>query len=348
MTRVEIGLGLQGDKRPGDYARLAELAERYAFDVLGVFGDFMFQPPIVPLLEMAAATSRVRLGGACWNPFSVHPYEIAGQVAGLDLVSGGRAYLGLVRGAWLDAVGIRQYRPVHAVQEAVALVTALLAGDDRGLAGEVFPLAAGARLQYPVLRPRVPVLIGAWGPRMAALAGRVADELKIGGTANPAMVDVMRRRAAVGAAEIGRDPAEVGIVVGTVTVVDEDEKLARAKARTEIALYLGEVAELDPTVTLPDGLVTEVRQLVADGDQPGAGELIPDDVLDLFAFAGTPEQVAAQAQRLIDAGVHRVDFGTPHGLTDEDGVRLIGERVLPLLKRGRPGLPVNVPFSSIK
>jgi 5,10-methylenetetrahydromethanopterin reductase len=133
-----------------------------------------------------------------------------------------------------------------------------------------------------------------------------------------------------------------------VTVVDEDETLARAKARTEIALYLGEVAELDPTVTLPDGLVTEVRQLVADGDQPGAGELIPDDVLDLFAFAGTPEQVAAQAQRLIDAGVHRVDFGTPHGLTDEDGVRLIGERVLPLLKRGRPGLPVNVPFSSIK
>ncbi|HEX4251541.1 MAG TPA: hypothetical protein VH008_27010, partial [Pseudonocardia sp.] len=63
MTRtprneVEIGLGLQGDKRPGDYARLAALAESYPFDVLSVFGDFMFQPPIVPLLEMAAATSR--------------------------------------------------------------------------------------------------------------------------------------------------------------------------------------------------------------------------------------------------------------------------------------------------
>jgi 5,10-methylenetetrahydromethanopterin reductase len=334
--QVEIGLGLQADKRPGDYARLAELAEQYPFDVLSVFGDFMFQPPIVPLLEMAAATSRVRLGAACCNPFSVHPYEIAGQVAGLDLASGGRAYLGLAQGAWLDAVRLRRDRPVQALGEAVALITALLAGDDRELAGELFPMAAGTRLRYRPERPRVPVLIGAWGPRMAALAGRVADELKIGGTANPAMVDVIRQRIAVGAAEVGRDSAEVGVVVGAVTVVDEDAQLARAKARTEVALYLGMVAELDPTVTLPEGLVTEVRRLVAAGDQSGAGALIPDEVLDNFAFSGTPEQVAGQAQRLIDAGVHRVEFGTPHGLTDAEGVRLLGARVLPLLKRDRP------------
>jgi len=183
---------------------------------------------------------------------------------------------------------------------------------------------------------------------MAALAGRVADELKIGGTANPAMVDVLRRRIAVGAAEAGRDAGEVGIVVGAVTVVDEDEKLARAKARTEVALYLGEVAHLDPTVTVPVDLLTEVRRRVADGDRPGAGELIPDHVLDLFAFAGTPEQVAGQAQQLIDAGVHRVEFGTPHGLTDDDGVRLLGERVLPLLKRDRPDLPSVAAFSNIE
>ncbi|MDT7620209.1 MAG: 5,10-methylenetetrahydromethanopterin reductase [Pseudonocardiales bacterium] len=332
--RVEIGLGLQGDKRPGDYAALAALAEGHGFDVLSVFGDFMFQPPIVPLLEMAAVTERVRLGAACWNPFSVHPYEIAGQLAALDLASAGRAYLGLAQGAWLDAVGIRRPRPVRALGEAIALIGALLAGDERELAGEQFPMAAGTRLRCPVHRPRVPVLIGAWGPRMAALAGRVADELKIGGTANPEMVGVLRSRIAVGAAEVGRRSDDVGIVVGAVTVVDEDEKLARARARTEVALYLGEVAHLDPTVTVPPDLLTEVRRRVAEGDQPGAGDLIPDDVLDLFAFSGTPEQVAAQARRLIDAGVHRVEFGTPHGLTDAGGVDLLGSRVLPLLDRG--------------
>jgi len=334
VTRVEVGLGVQGDKRPGDYAALAALAEAHGFDVLSVFGDFMFQPPIVPLLEMAAVTSRVRLGAACWNPYSVHPYEIAGQLACLDLASNGRAYLGLAQGAWLDAVGIVRRRPVRALGEAIELITALLAGDDRELAGEVFGMSAGTRLRYPTQRPRVPLLIGSWGPRTAALAGRVADELKIGGTANPAMVGVLRERIAAGAAEVGRPAAEVGIVVGAVTVVDEDEKLARSRARAEVALYLGVVAELDPTVDVPADLLAEVRRRVAAGDQPGAGDLIPDELLDLFALSGTPEQVAGQAQRLIDAGVARVEFGTPHGLTDAGGVELLGSRVLPLLDQG--------------
>ena len=93
------------------------------------------------------------------------------------------------------------------------------------------------------------------------------------------------------------------------------------------------VAELDPTVEMPDDLVKRVGDLVDAGEDEAAGRLIPDDVLDRFAFSGTPEQVAAQAQALIDAGVRRVEFGTPHGLTDERGVDLLGSAVLPLLRR---------------
>jgi 5,10-methylenetetrahydromethanopterin reductase len=54
-------------------------------------------------------------------------------------------------------------------------------------------------------------------------------------------------------------------------------------------------------------------------------------VLDLFAFSGTPDQVAAQAQVLIDAGASRIEFGTPHGLTGRAGVELLGRAVLPRL-----------------
>ncbi|MEE3920510.1 LLM class flavin-dependent oxidoreductase [Micromonospora sp. BRA006-A] len=95
---VEIGLGLQSDKPAGAYARLARAAEAHGLDVLTVFGDLMYQPPIFPLLEIAQATERVRLGAACLNPYSMAPYEIAGQLAALDLASHGRAYLGLARG----------------------------------------------------------------------------------------------------------------------------------------------------------------------------------------------------------------------------------------------------------
>jgi 5,10-methylenetetrahydromethanopterin reductase len=333
MSVAEVGLGLQSDKRPGDYARLARRAEHHGFDVLSVFGDLMYQPPIFPLLEMAAATARVRLGAACLNPFSLAPYEIAGQVAALDLASRGRAYLGLARGTWLAAAGVAQPRPLVALAEAAEVVYRLLGGDAEGYEGEVFRLAPGTRLRYAVQRPRPPLLIGAWGPKAAALAGRVADEIKVGGSANPAMVEVIRRRVAAGAEQAGRDPGDVGIVLGAVTVVDTDGAAARARARTEVAMYLAVVAGLDPSAHVPAGLLTRVKDLVGAGRHQDAGELIPDDVLDLFAFSGTPEQVAAQAQALIDAGARRVEFGTPHGLADDRGVELLGGAVLPMLDR---------------
>jgi 5,10-methylenetetrahydromethanopterin reductase len=148
------------------------------------------------------------------------------------------------------------------------------------------------------------------------------------------MVHVMRERIAVGEREAGRPEGSVGIVVGAVTVVDRDGATARALARREVAMYVDVVAPLDPTVQLPEGLLDLVRSRIADGDDEAAGRAIPDDVLDLFCFSGTPDQVAAQAQGLIDAGVSRVEFGTPQGLTTAGGIRLIGEAVIPQLDRG--------------
>jgi 5,10-methylenetetrahydromethanopterin reductase len=341
VRRAEIGLGLQGDQPPGGYARLARQAEADGFDVLSVYGDLMYQPPIGPLLEMAAATDRVRLGPACLNPYSLAPYEIAGQVAALDLASGGRGYLGLARGTWLAEVGIAPARPLATLAEAAEVVYRLLGGRADGFRGRVFRLAPGTALRYPVQRPDPPLLIGAWGPRGVALAGRIADELKVGGSANPALVPVVRDRLRAGTGPAGRRIDQVGIVFGAVTVVDPDGAAARDRARAEVVSYLAVVGHLDPTTALPAGLLARVRELVAAGDHPAAGRLIPDRVLDRFAFAGTPEQVARQAQALIDAGVHRVEFGTPHGLTGQRGVELLGSAVLPLLRRLRPAGPAG-------
>lgn len=345
MTRAEIGLGIQSDKHPGAYARLARRAEADGFDVLSVYGDLMFQPPIYPLLEMAAVTERVRLGPACLNPYSMAPYEIAGQVAALDLASRGRAYLGLARGTWLGDVGLDQPRPVTTVAETVEVVYRLLSGDTSGFAGQVHRLTEGTALRYPTQRPDPPLLIGAWGSRMLQLAGRVAAEVKVGGSTNPAMIPVVRERLRAGADRVGRSADDIGIVLGAVTVVDTDGAAARARARAEVAMYLAVVAELDPTVEIPADLLQQVKQHVAEGDDRRAGELIPDDILDLFAFSGTPEQVAAQAQELIDAGVHRVEFGTPHGLTDEGGVELLGAAVLPMLRRTPRPAPASAAVS---
>ncbi|HEY8724614.1 MAG TPA: LLM class flavin-dependent oxidoreductase [Gaiellaceae bacterium] len=295
---MEVGLGLQSDKGPEEYTSLAQQAEAAGFDVISVFHDLLFQPAIVPLTLIAQATKRVRLGPAALNTRTLHPVELAGQAAALDLVSGGRAYLGLTDGAWLGRLGIDMDGPLGRMTEAAEIVRRLFAADRSGFHGEHFTLAEGAGFGYTPARDRMPLLIGTWKPRMAALAGRIADEVKIGGCANPDMVRLMREW-------IGND--DVGIVVGAVTVVDEDGDVARAHAQREVEMYLDVVGQNDPTFEGPP-------------------------TLDRFAFAGTSAEVAAHARRLFDAGAKRVEFGTPQGLTTAGGVELLCDGVLPLLR----------------
>ena len=144
-------------------------------------------------------------------------------------------------------------------------------------------------------------MIGTWRPRAARFARDVAHEVKIGGCANPDMVRLMR-------SWLGEDGPR--IVVGAVTVVDEDGERARMHARAQVQMYLDVVGKLDPTLEL------------------APGEAAP---LEKFVLAGTPEEVAEHARALYDAGAHRVEFGTPQGLTTRGGVELLCDRVLPLL-----------------
>lgn len=332
MSHREVSVAFQSDKTAAAYVALARRVEEYGFDALSVYGDLMFQPPIGPLLLMARATTRIRLGPASLNPYTLHPVEIAGQIALLDAVSGGRAYLGLSRGAWLDSLDIVQTKPVTTMREAVAVVRHLLAKRRAPFAGDVFSLSEHNVLQYDVARATVPLMIGTWGPRLAALAGEIADEVKIGGCVNPAMVAVMRARIGAGARQAGREPDAVSIVLGAVTVVDEDGAAARRRAKEEVALYLPTVTSLDPTVSVDPELLARMETAVQQGDRQAAAALISDDLLHTFAFAGTPADVIAHAEAIFAAGASRIEFGTPHGLTDTRGVQLLGEKVLPALR----------------
>ena len=324
MTKPrELGLGLQTDKEFGEYAALARAADDAGFDVVTVFNDLWFQPALPALLEIAAATRRVRVGPSCLNPFMLHPVEIAGQIAALDRASHGRAFLGLAAGAWLDELGVDHAQPVTAVREAWQVVRRLLAGDRSGFEGTRFRLRPGDALRSAPVRATVPLLVGTWSPRLAAFAGEAADELKVGGSANPAVVAVLRER-------IGND--RVGIVLGAVTVVDEDGGRARALARREVAMYIDVVGALDPTTDLDPELLQRIGERLGAGDHDGAGSLVGDELLARFAFAGTPAEVAEQAEALFDAGALRVDFGTPHGIDEVHGVELLCADVLPRLR----------------
>ena len=299
----ELGLGLLSDQEPAAYERIARRAEEAGMDVLSVFHDLLYQPAIGPLLLMARVTERIRLGPAALNPFTLHPYEIAGQTAMLDLVSDGRAYVGIARGAWLDRLGLEEEHPLAALREAVEIVTKLLAGDSSGVEGSRFQLAPGTILAYERARERVPLLIGTWGRRTAAWAGTVADEVKLGGSANPDLVPVMREWLGTTASGSwwAASPWSTRMETGRAS--------ERGRA---VAPYLDVVAHRDPTLEL----------------EPGQ-----EPPFDRFTIAGTPEEVAARVEELWAAGADRVELGTPQGRTTEAGVELICNRVVPLLSR---------------
>jgi 5,10-methylenetetrahydromethanopterin reductase len=98
-------------------------------------------------------------------------------------------------------------------------------------------------------------------------------------------------------------------VLGAVTVVDEDGTAARARATDAVQRYFEVVARLDPTLrAVPDR--------------------ITDDLLDRFAFAGTPDEVARHVDEVFAAGASRIEFGAPFGLEPEQGLRLLARHVL--------------------
>jgi 5,10-methylenetetrahydromethanopterin reductase len=274
-----------------------------------------------------------RIGPAALNPYLMHPVELAGQAALLDLATDGRAYLGLARGAWLqDRLGIDQARPVTALREAVLLIRHLLAGRAEPFRGKVFSCAERSVLQYPRRRCAVPISIGTWGPATARMAGELADELKVGGSANPALVAHLRPTLAEGSQRAGRAADAVGICLGAVTVIDDDRQAARALARREVAPYLSVVAKLDPS-TDPEWL-GRIEDAAHRNDYDCIASNVSDAVLDRFTFAGNADDLIRQVETIFDAGATRVEFGTPLGRQPHVALRVLGERVLPAF--GRP------------
>lgn len=327
---IQFSIAFQTDKRLTTYAELAALVEQYSFDTITLYEDLMFQPAWQPLHVIAQHTERVRLGPAIVNPYLRHPAVIAGEFALLNEAANGRAYLGVGRGAFLGALDLSQPRPITTVRETIEMVRRLLRGDRTPYEGEVFHATEDAYVRWDPPYSDVPILVGTWGPKMAALAGELANEVKIGGCWNPDMVPVMRDYIARGARRAGRDPDVVDIVVGAVTVVADDADEAEAIARREVAMYVPVVGALDPTLSDAERAeIAAVEEAHEAGDTNIATNLLSTETLRKFACFGTPSDIIEQVERLEAAGAARVEFGTPHGPDKILAISHLGKQVLP-------------------
>jgi 5,10-methylenetetrahydromethanopterin reductase len=295
---LRVGLGLPG-KSVAEVRASAEAAAPFAFDSFSVYGDLGDLPPY-GVLHASADVLRdtpIRHIGPLGVPVGLlHPEVIATHAMVLEEQLPGQSSIGLVRGAFLEALGERP-APLQRLQETIRFIRQRF-----------------GNAQVP------PLYIGGFGPHVLALAGHLGVAgIKLGGSANPALAER--------AATIINNP-EVEIVLGAVSVIDPDRRAARTVARSEVAKYLAVVGTLDPTL---DGDERASLQQFLErfrGADPRAGDAISDALLDRFALAGTADDALTALERMHGKAA-RFEFGTPHGLGERAlAIRYIGEAII--------------------
>jgi probable F420-dependent oxidoreductase len=165
-----------------EWISLARRAEELGFDTLFVPDHFSDQLGPVPALTAAAgATTTLRVGTLVFANDYYHPAVLAKEVATLDVLSAGRVEFGLGAG-WMtsdyEQSGIVLDPPavrVDRLEEAIAVYKGLFAEGPLTHEGEHYRISGLDGLPKPVQRPHPPLLIGAGGRRLLAIAAREAD-----------------------------------------------------------------------------------------------------------------------------------------------------------------------------
>lgn len=193
-------------------------AETLGLDWIGI-QDHPYQPRFLDtwtlLTALAAQTTRIHFFPDVVSLPLRPPAVLAKAAASLDVISGGRFELGLGAGAFWDGIaamdGLSRTKgeAVAALEEAVQVIRLMWSGQRAAtFRGEHYNL----RGVHPGPVPAHPmgIWIGAYGPKMLDLTGRVSDGwVPSLGYVQPEQLLTMQQRIDEGAATAGRDPAAI-------------------------------------------------------------------------------------------------------------------------------------------
>jgi alkanesulfonate monooxygenase SsuD/methylene tetrahydromethanopterin reductase-like flavin-dependent oxidoreductase (luciferase family) len=303
---MQIGLSIASHSGlpPAAVGAVAALAEQAGFGAVFVaegHGD-----ALALCHPVAAATRRVRVGTAIANAALRPPVLAAKTAAQLDHATGGRFVLGLgVANTIMNGrFGIAPFAPLPMIEEYVGVVRAVLGGSP-GFDGAVYRTGM-VPLDSPPVRAGLPVYLAALGPRMLALAGRIADGVILN-LMTPAQAGAAAGVVRAAARAAGRDPASVEIVCVVHCALSSDPAAAAAAARAMVLRYVLHPAvprlfgELDGSGVGPD--LDGVRELLLAGDPSGAVGRVPQQVADGFVAHGDAARCAGRVAQYRAAGV---------------------------------------------
>jgi F420-dependent oxidoreductase-like protein len=295
----------------------ARAAEASGFDTVLVM-DHFYQLPLLGrpddhmlecytlLAALAVATERVQLSSLVTGNTYRSPSLLAKTVTTLDIVSGGRAMLGIGAG-WFelehDSLGFEFgtfTQRFEKLEEALSIIGPMLRGERPTFEGRHYRVEDAINEPRPL--HRVPIMIGGAGEKKTLrLVAEYADESNL----NCSVPEIPRKLDVLAAhcERVGRDPSEVSVTrLGTVIISSTHEGAEEARR----SFFAAQGVDWD---ALDESVRSTVMERIVMGD---------------------PDEVRAGVQKQLDLGIDGVTINMPANGHDPEIVALAGETLSPL------------------
>lgn len=336
---MKVQVFLEAGINPLEVVELGKLAEQAGIETLWASSFPARREPFMCLTPLAAQQRQLQVGAVPISPFELHPLKIADSLLTLNELSAGRAAvtIGGMGHSVMRVTGLKPERRVRAVRECVEIINAAATGAPVDYQGEVFQLA---NYQADWLTVNAPtVYVGANGPMMLKMAGRVADGVMLSDVPLSRMAEVNSHMQA-GREAAGRADEPLQVANFFAWHIKEDRALAQAEARMEM-IWRGllQAWHTSPFLGDEDAAFVEAHKdaflqafLKRTPEIEGVPEHLIQSLVDNLTFTGGPEdidKIAAHLAEFADAGLDAVTLKI-HGDAHE-AINLIGKYLVPAL-----------------
>jgi probable F420-dependent oxidoreductase len=304
MTRLGLGMSFLHAFPLDDYLSLVAEVEERGYDTAWA-GESGGLDAVTVLTVIASGSRRLRVASGVIPIQTRSPIVLGQTAAALGHIAPGRVVLGLgtsspiIVGQWH---GLPFTRPLAQLQEAVAIIRAVTAGERVNTDGAFYRMK-GFRLTVPPPPKPVTIYLGALGPRALTLAGEIADGVLLNWLPPEAVASSIKHLEG-GAQRAGRtlDGFEIAAFVRTC-VTDEPEPARRALAR-DITGYA--IVDAYARFFRSCGYGAEMDAIAnawAAGDRARAVEHISDRLLDGLGVIGDAEFCRSRIEQFAKAGL---------------------------------------------
>lgn len=305
-----VALYLQDAHPIRDGIEYVKYAEEKGFEAVWQAESRLVRDAIVPMAAFAACTDRIKVGSGVINNWTRNAALIAATYLTLDDLAEDRIICGI--GAWWDPlaknVGIDRSSPLQAMREVVEVVRRLLNAETVTFHGD-FVHVDGIKLDvvHGNTGPRnVPIYIGATGPKMLELTGEIADGVVLNYLVTPEYNLEAMERLEAGAKRAGRSIDDIDRPQLIVCSMDEDRRRGLDGAKKLVTQYLAQqphfAKALGAEASLVDAIKARLGWPATEEEIESAMELVPDEMVQKVAAAGSPEEVKAKVQEYVDNG----------------------------------------------